>query len=160
MHVLQPLVTGGVADETLLGLPESVRRVIYELLPAPAVGLVAEAAKPLREEASSDVVWASLLRRDADALLGRLRDAHQARSAELGRAAEQLELYAPLLRLRIGECFEAAFPDGAASLYVPTCERLEPQTIAESARLVCCSPLRAPCRHRWSSAGRCRARSR
>ena len=29
-------------------------------------------------------------RRDADALLGRLRDAHQARSAELGRAAEQL----------------------------------------------------------------------
>ena len=38
-----------VADETLLGLPESVRRVIYELLPAPAVGLVAEAAKPLRD---------------------------------------------------------------------------------------------------------------
>ena len=58
-----PLVTGGVADETLLGLPESVRRVIYELLPAPAVGLVAEAAKPLREEASSDAVWMRLLRR-------------------------------------------------------------------------------------------------
>jgi len=69
VHVLQPLVTGGVADETLLGLPESVRRVIYELLPAPAVGLVAEAAKPLREEASSDAVWMRLLRRDADALL-------------------------------------------------------------------------------------------
>ena len=69
VHVLQPLVTGSVADETLLGLPESVRRVIYELLPAPAVGLVAEAAKPLREEASSDAVWMRLLRRDADALL-------------------------------------------------------------------------------------------
>mgnify|MGYP001279165370 CR=1 FL=1 len=69
VHVLQPLVTGGVADETLLGLPESVRRVIYELLPAPAVGLVAEAAKPLREEASSDAVWMRLLRRDAEALL-------------------------------------------------------------------------------------------
>ena len=74
VHVLQPLVTGGVADETLLGLPESVRRVIYELLPAPAVGLVAEAAKPLREEASSDAVWMRLLRRDADALLVDPRD--------------------------------------------------------------------------------------
>ena len=74
VHVLQPLVTGGVADETLLGLPESVRRVIYELLPAPAVGLVAEAAKPLREEASSDAVWMRLLHRDAEALLVDPRD--------------------------------------------------------------------------------------
>ena len=74
VHVLQPLVAGVVADETLLGLPESVRRVIYELLPAPAVGLVAEAAKPLREEASSDAVWMRLLHRDAEALLVDPRD--------------------------------------------------------------------------------------
>ena len=95
VHVLQPLVTGGVADETLLGLPESVRRVIYELLPAPAVGLVAEAAKPLREETSSDAVWMRLLRRDADALLVDPRDLPLAGSTRRAR-----DLYAAFVQFR------------------------------------------------------------
>ena len=95
VHVLQPLVTGGVADETLLGLPESVRRVIYELLPAPAVGLVAEAAKPLREEASSDAVWMRLLRRDADALLVDPRDLPTA-----DRMRRARDIYAAFVKLR------------------------------------------------------------
>ena len=95
VHVLQPLVTGGVADETLLGLPESVRRVIYELLPAPAVGLVAEAAKPLREEASSDAVWMRLLNRDADALLVDPRDLPLAGSTRRAR-----DLYAAFVQFR------------------------------------------------------------
>ena len=95
VHVLQPLVTGGIADETLLGLPESVRRVIYELLPAPAVGLVAEAAKPLREEASSDAVWMRLLRRDADALLVDPRDL-----PTVGRTRRARDLYAAFVQFR------------------------------------------------------------
>ena len=95
VHVLQPLVTGGVADETLLGLPESVRRVIYELLPAPAVGLVAEAAKPLREEASSDAVWMRLLNRDGDALLVDLRDLPVA-----GRTRRARDMYAAFVQFR------------------------------------------------------------
>jgi len=95
VHVLQPLVTGGVADETLLGLPESVRRVIYELLPAPAVGLVAEAAKPLREEASSDAVWMRLLRRDADALLVDPRDLPTANRTRRAR-----DIYAAFVQFR------------------------------------------------------------
>ena len=74
VHVLQPLVTGGVADETLLGLPESVRRVIYELLPAPGVGLVAETTKALRTEASGDATWMRLLHRDAEEHLVDPRD--------------------------------------------------------------------------------------
>ena len=95
VHVLQPLVTGSVADETLLGLPESVRRVIYELLPAPAVGLVAEAAKPLREEASSDAVWMRLLRRDADALLVSPQDLPTA-----DRMRRARDLYAAFVQFR------------------------------------------------------------
>ena len=95
VHVLQPLVTGGVADETLLGLPESVRRVIYELLPAPAVGLVAEAAKPLREEASSDAVWMRLLRRDADALFVDPRDLPTA-----DRMRRARDIYAAFVQFR------------------------------------------------------------
>ena len=95
VHVLQPLVTGGVADETLLGLPESVRRVIYELLPAPAVGLVAEAAKPLREEASSDAVWMKLLRRDADALFVDPRDLPVA-----GKMRRARDIYAAFVQFR------------------------------------------------------------
>ena len=95
VHVLQPLVTGGVADETLLGLPESVRRVIYELLPAPAVGLVAEAAKPLREEASSDAVWMRLLLRDADALLVDPRDLPVA-----DRTRRARDMYAAFVQFR------------------------------------------------------------
>ena len=95
VHVLQPLVTGVVADETLLGLPESVRRVIYELLPAPAVGLVAEAAKPLREEASSDAVWHRLLRRDADALRVDPRDLPTA-----DRTRRARDIYAAFVQLR------------------------------------------------------------
>ena len=95
VHVLQPLVTGGVADETLLGLPESVRRVIYELLPAPAVGLVAEAAKPLREEASSDAVWVRLLRRDAEELLVDPRDLPTA-----DRMRRARDLYAAFVQFR------------------------------------------------------------
>ena len=95
VHVLQPLVTGGVADETLLGLPESVRRVIYELLPAPAVALVAEAAKPLREEASSDAVWHRLLRRDADALRVDPRDLPTA-----DRTRRARDLYAAFVQFR------------------------------------------------------------
>ena len=95
VHVLQPLVTGGVADETLLGLPESVRRVIYELLPASAVGLVAEAAKPLREEASSDAVWMKLLRRDADALFVDPRDLPVA-----GKMRRARDIYAAFVQFR------------------------------------------------------------
>ena len=95
VHVLQPLVTGGVADETLLGLPESVRRVIYELLPAPAVGLVAEAAKPLREEASSDAVWMRLLRRDAEALLVSRQDLPTA-----DRMRRARDIYAAFVQFR------------------------------------------------------------
>ena len=95
VHVLQPLVTGVVADETLLGLPESVRRVIYELLPAPAVGLVAETTKALRAEATSDVVWASLLRRDADALLIDRRDLPAA-----GASRRAHEIYAAFVQFR------------------------------------------------------------
>ena len=95
VHVLQPLVTGSVADETLLGLPESVRRVIYELLPAPAVGLVAEAAKPLREEASSDAVWMRLLHRDAEELLVDPRDLPLAGSTRRAR-----DIYAAFVKLR------------------------------------------------------------
>ncbi len=100
VHILQPLVTGGVADETLLGLPESVRRVIYELLPAPAVGLVAEAAKPLREEASSDAVWMRLLRRDADALLVDPRDLPTA-----DRMRRARDIYAAFVKLRVLRSF-------------------------------------------------------
>ena len=95
VHVLQPLVTGVVADETLLGLPESVRRVIYELLPAPAVGLVAEAAKPLREEASSDAVWMRLLRRDAEALLVSRQDLPTA-----DRMRRARDIYAAFVQFR------------------------------------------------------------
>ena len=95
VHVLQPLVTGGVADETLLGLPESVRRVIYELLPAPAVGLVAEAAKPLRDEASSDAVWQRLLLRDADALFVDPRDLPVA-----GKMRRARDIYAAFVQFR------------------------------------------------------------
>ena len=95
VHVVQPLVTGVVADETLLGLPESVRRIIYELLPAPAVGLVAEAAKPLREEATSDAVWMRLLRRDADALLVDPRDLPTA-----DRTRRARDLYAAFVQFR------------------------------------------------------------
>ena len=95
VHVLQPLVTGCVADETLLGLPESVRRVIYELLPASAVGLVAEAAKPLREEASSDAVWMKLLRRDADALFVDPRDLPVA-----GKMRRARDIYAAFVQFR------------------------------------------------------------
>ena len=95
VHVLQPLVTGAVADETLLGLPESVRRVIYELLPAPAVGLVAEAAKPLRDEATSDAVWMRLLRRDAEALLVDPRDLPTA-----DRMRRARDMYAAFVQFR------------------------------------------------------------
>ena len=95
VHVLQPLVTGGVADETLLGLPESVRRVIYELLPAPAVGLVAESAKPLREEASSDAVWMRLLHRDAEELLVDPRDLPRA-----DRLRRARDMYAAFVQFR------------------------------------------------------------
>ena len=95
VHVVQPLVTGVVADETLLGLPESVRRIIYELLPAPAVGLVAEAAKPLREEASSDAVWMKLLRRDADALFVDPRDLPVA-----GKMRRARDIYAAFVQFR------------------------------------------------------------
>ena len=95
VHVLQPLVTGSVADETLLGLPESVRRVIYELLPASAVGLVAEAAKPLREEASSDAVWMRLLHRDAEELLVDPRDLPRA-----DRLRRARDMYAAFVQFR------------------------------------------------------------
>ena len=95
VHVLQPLVTGGVADETLLGLPESVRRVIYELLPAPAVGLVAETTKALRAEATSDAVWVRLLHSDADALRVDPRDLPTA-----GRTRRAHDIYAAFVQLR------------------------------------------------------------
>ena len=94
-HILQPLVTGVVADATLLGLPESVRRLIYDLLPAPAVGLVAETAKALRAEASADATWMRLLRRDADALLVDPRDLPNA-----GRTRRARDIYAALVQFR------------------------------------------------------------
>ncbi len=95
VHVLQPLVTGSVADETLLGLPESVRRVIYELLPAPAVGLVAETTKALRTEASGDATWMRLLHRDAEELLVDPRDLPTA-----DRTRRARDLYAAFVQFR------------------------------------------------------------
>ena len=95
VHVVQPLVTGVVADETLLGLPESVRRVIYELLPAPAVGLVAETTNALRTEATSDAVWVRLLRRDAEELLVDPRDLPTA-----DRMRRARDLYAAFVQFR------------------------------------------------------------
>ena len=95
VHVVQPLVTGVVADETLLGLPESVRRVIYELLPAPAVGLVAETTKALRTEASGDATWMRLLHRDAEELLVDPRDLPLAGSTRRAR-----DIYAAFVKLR------------------------------------------------------------
>lgn len=94
-HVLQPLVTGVVADATLLGLPESVWHLIYELLPAPAVGLVAETAKALRAEASADATWMRLLCRDAAALLVDPRDLP---AASASRRAH--DIYAAFVQFR------------------------------------------------------------
>ena len=95
VHVLQPLVTGVVADETLLGLPESVRRVIYELLPAPGVGLVAETTKALRTEASGDATWMRLLHRDAEELLVDPRDLPTA-----DRMRRARDMYAAFVQFR------------------------------------------------------------